>query len=70
MDINAIISLYASGMYTREELQQILEGIGFSAVIVNVLLVKADHRKATVQNEAADQISSGIHPVEIMVTKI
>jgi hypothetical protein len=56
MNINSIILLYALDELTRDELRKVFEGIGFSPVIVDVLLTKANNKKAMVEFEKANRI--------------
>lgn len=55
MNINNLLLLYALGEITKDELVQVLREIGFSSVIVNVLFVKAEHKKGLVQRGAMSQ---------------
>lgn len=50
MNINSIILLYALEEITHDELKTVLEEIGFSAVIVCILLTKADREKVKIMN--------------------
>jgi hypothetical protein len=46
--INRIVNYYVQNEITRQELQDALEGIGFSQEIVNIHLAIADQRKARI----------------------
>jgi hypothetical protein len=58
MNINSIILLYALDELTRDDLKKVFEGIGFSSVIVDVLLTKANNKKAMVEFEKANRIDA------------
>ena len=58
MDINMLVKRYASGEITRDELKKVLEGIGFSSVITDALLKRADGSRELAQYEEKNNIDA------------
>lgn len=52
-NINMLLFAYALGVYTLTELIQILQGIGFSTVVVDILVAKAEWKKYQIEMDGA-----------------
>lgn len=58
-DITIMLDDYANGAIDKAELKTKLEGVGYSAQVVNILLIKSDILKRKVELEKVKAIKEG-----------
>jgi hypothetical protein len=64
MNVNDMVKAYASGELSKEKLQESFRAIGYSEEITNVLLWKADGKKAIYDHDQR----SGVNPSKFFVS--